>query len=519
MSYSIEDIAFENLYSSNDTVNVSDEELLEKVLYTSYFPKEFPPIFTTKKFADVVKVAIKNNSLDASKKKEYTSYYITKNNNSQRRLSIPHPLPYANVCKLLYENWEYLNHKIGENWNGERVSMIIPRNYEYSDRLVPMEYNTKTKNDVIAKLELLQKGKYIVKSDVSKAFPSIYSHSITWAIKGKKQGKEEEKNDDWVNKLDKNVRHLSNNESIGIPISTDLSNVIFELILSCVDKVLIENKYRYIRYIDDFYCVCDTKENAENFIILLSQALKEYNLNINDEKSLILEAPQPIDEKWVIELRKEVFPEIINDKNYKLVIGYLDIAVNFFRENNNASILKFAIKGLQKISIDSLKAYISIEKYIHHITYLYPYILKDLDVFYEINKKYISEDSLSDIIENIIRDSNNLSKSDVLTWAFYIALKYHIELTNITISDVAKINDPVTLVIAHLYYDVFKKTEYCDLIISKAEKHNSWFLSYMLLDKDNLPEEETFLKHLKKKGVSFIDKDLLKKLRKNKLLL
>ena len=41
----------------------------------------------------------------------------------------------------------------------------------------------------------------------------------------------------------------------------------------------------------------------------------------------------------------------------------------------------------------------------------------------------------------------------------------------------------------------------------------------MLLDKDNLPEEETFLKHLKKKGVSFIDKDLLKKLRKNKLLL
>ncbi|MCM1295470.1 MAG: RNA-directed DNA polymerase [Muribaculaceae bacterium] len=253
MNYTVDDLGFCDFTEYNQVINIDKATFLRKALCNSYFPKELPPIFSTEKFGKLIENQIKANKLQGNKICEGTGYYITKNNNSQRLLSIPHPLAYSNVCRIIYENWEYVKYFIAKNWQNKSVSMIIPRNSSDLQRLVPMEYNTKTKDDILAKLEMLGTGKYIVKTDISMAFPSIYSHSITWEIKGKEIAQEQQKNKDWINDLDLAIRYMSNNESIGIPISPDISNIIFETIISYIDKELINQDFKYIRYIDDFF--------------------------------------------------------------------------------------------------------------------------------------------------------------------------------------------------------------------------------------------------------------------------
>ena len=509
MKYTIEDLTFDDLVLENQVINVDNDTFLHKALCTSYFPKELPPIFSTEKFGDMIEKQIKAEELKGPEENEGTGYYITKNNNSQRRLSIPHPLVYSNVCKIIYENWLYIRCFITKNWKCKRISMIRPRNSADSNRLVPIEYNTITKDDLLAKLEILGNGKYIVKTDISMAFPSIYSHSIAWAIKGKEIAQRERGEKDWINGLDTAIRYMSNNESIGIPISPDISNIIFELVISCVDKELINQGFNYVRYIDDFFCICETKERAESFILTLTKELNKFHLRINDKKTQIIETPYPIDDLWVRELRKIKMPESIDDDNYKEIIGFLDDAVTIFKRENNASVLKFAIKMIRKVPIKSKKSFCSIEKYIHHLICLYPYTIQDIDVFYETNIEYLLASSLNVLLETIISSENNEEKSDVITWTFYLALKYHIRLPKINVSS---INDAVSLIMAFTYYKLMKQDEICSNIIEMARSRTEWLLRYSLLNQEDLTGDG-FLCFLKNKDISFIDNKILKSIR------
>lgn len=491
---------------SNQVINVDKDTFLHKSLCTSYFPKELPPIFSTEKFGNIIEKQIKTNKLQGSKANEGTGYYITKNNNSQRRLSIPHPLAYSNVCKIIYENWKEIKCCMTKNWRCQKISMIRPRNSAASKRLVPMEYNTKTKDDLLAKLEILGNGKYIVKTDISMAFPSIYSHSVAWAIKGKEIAQKERNIEDWINRLDRAIRYMSNNESIGIPVSPDISNIIFDLVISCIDKKLINQGFKYVRYIDDFFCVCETKEEAEKFILILTKELNEFRLRINDKKTQMIETPHPMDDLWVRELRKIKMPKIIDDDSYKEIIGFLDDAVTIFKRENNASVLKFAIKVIRNISIKSKKSFCSIEQYLHHLICLYPYTIQDIDIFYETNVEYLYTSNLKILLKTIISAENNETKSDVLTWAFYIALKYKVRIPNI---DVQFINDAVSLIMAFTYYKLMGQNEICNNIVERAKGRTEWLLKYSLLNSEDLTEDE-FLRFLKNQNISFINKEKLK---------
>ncbi|MCM1295469.1 MAG: hypothetical protein NC311_07985 [Muribaculaceae bacterium] len=84
-------------------------------------------------------------------------------------------------------------------------------------------------------------------------------------------------------------------------------------------------------------------------------------MSINDKKTQILETPQPLDDVWVRELRKVKLPQNIDDNNYKDIIGFIDDTVEIFKRENNASVLKYAIKMIRGISIKSKKSFCSIE--------------------------------------------------------------------------------------------------------------------------------------------------------------
>lgn len=79
--------------------------------------------------------------------------------------------------------------------------------------------------------------KFLTKFDVASCFDSIYTHSIAWAIYGKKYSKENLKSilRSFPGKFDSLMQSINYNETNGIVIGPELSRIFAEIILQSID--------------------------------------------------------------------------------------------------------------------------------------------------------------------------------------------------------------------------------------------------------------------------------------------
>jgi len=243
-------------------------------------------------------------------------FKLTRNNNAPRLLNILHPIGYIHLCKEIIDDWDLIRGIIDDVPDYENISLIVPKSDNKSGRLTSMDsYDSEidrlislkacNKNEEERKIAIdKQLGKkYYVFADIASCFPTIYSHAIPWACVGHTEAKRTDKDDTlWYNKLDRKNRKTQRNETIGIAIGPDTSNIITELILSQIDKEL--SNYSYTRYIDDYKCYCSTKEEADQFLRDLAGLLEKYHLRLNSKKTKILQLLQPLEEIWVRRIRE-----------------------------------------------------------------------------------------------------------------------------------------------------------------------------------------------------------------------
>ncbi len=67
-----------------------------------------------------------------------------------------------------------------------------------------------------------------MKTDLSRFYQTIYTHSLPWAIHGKAQAKENKENGLYGNKLDSCVRNTQDQQTIGLPVGPDTSFILSE---------------------------------------------------------------------------------------------------------------------------------------------------------------------------------------------------------------------------------------------------------------------------------------------------
>ena len=231
-------------------------------------------------------------------------YRATRFNLVTRLFHIPHPAPYAYLCKCLSEHWDKLSH-ICENPNSREKPAKHDKGRrimgEWADleQISVMNYNKLS--DARHRLKISTGKFYRVTADISSFFPSIYTHSIPWAVVGRDKAKGDSDPQLWYNELDEAQRNVKRGETQGIPIGPATSHIISEFILSKVDGAL-RNAYQFVRYVDDYECYCETREEAEDFILKLEQELRKYLLNLNPKKVLIEELPLTYQDQWVIHL-------------------------------------------------------------------------------------------------------------------------------------------------------------------------------------------------------------------------
>lgn len=146
-------------------------------------------------------------------------------------------------------------------------------------------------------IELALEYEYVLHTDISDCYSSIYTHSVPWAIHTKPVAKlpANRNNNSLIgNLIDKHLRDMAFGQTNGIPQGSVLMDFVAEIVLGYADSELsiriqqanIQD-YHIIRYRDDYRIFSNNPQDAELITKILTEILIELGMRLNAQKTLV----------------------------------------------------------------------------------------------------------------------------------------------------------------------------------------------------------------------------------------
>ena len=487
---------------------ITPEQLYEGLLVHGMFTEKLPPIFSMESFWKFVK---ENGQTFNGGNHDYVYFEAMRNNGIPRAYGIPVPMAYERLCACLKDNWINIRNHFHNQTDNQiyKISRIHLRKIKNSQKLFEMNYN-KWWIDPDPTIDLLLGKKYVVKSDISTCFPSIYTHSIPWALIGKDNAKADRRKSQWFNKIDKLCCATKSGETHGLLIGPHSSNLISEIILTVVDKKISESGFSFVRNIDDYECFVETYERGQEFLTCLNSELREFDLPLNRKKTSILPLPNAIVEKWINRLTDAITLQIGGSIKRKQIKTFLDTVLLLMNEAEDAAVLKYAMKVLAGCKADfddaAREYYVKI---ILHLAAIFPYTIQSLDE-YVFEAFMVEKETIKDFVDKIFMDSVQLQNFEAIYYAIFFSLKYDFVIDGVDVDSAIKSNDCLYKLFVFLYFKRNNNSEALKLLKNNAidlKKRSTgnmdryWIFCYEALSEGQLNDE---WKLLKQEKVSFL---------------
>lgn len=276
-----------------------------------YFPAGLPPTFTTRDFGQHIRSVLKDwgasgtippdyrapAKLFSVKETEPENLSVPKGNRERRLLQIVHPISQAILNDLISRNWSTIH-----GWTSRNK-------YTYGDLDVSELTSRAIANPEFAlhrahKEAIVSVCNWITETDIARFYPSIYTHSISWAAYGKIEYKKDPKKykNSLADQLDVAVRKCNRSQTVGIPIGPDSSRVIAEIVSSYVDSKVAAatglTRHEADRLQDDWLIGSKTLEEAESRLAAVIRAYQELGLDINGRKTGITHVANATYARW-----------------------------------------------------------------------------------------------------------------------------------------------------------------------------------------------------------------------------
>ena len=272
--------------------------------HESYCNIDLPKYFSFSELLEKISNEYSGKSLgDFSDKKKMTNlddvnYLLYANKDgklSWRPLQIINPLVYVALVHEItkQENWAKLQarfEKFSKNEKIKCLSIPVQSENKQSDKAQQISnwWEQVEQQSILLSLEY----DYVFDTDVADCYGSIYTHSIAWAVEGKKIAKENRKNDLLGNFIDKSIQNAQNQQTNGIPQGSVLMDFIAEIILGYIDRILgtflkkqkITN-YQILRYRDDYRIFVFNHNDGENILKRLSEIMMPFGFKLNASKT------------------------------------------------------------------------------------------------------------------------------------------------------------------------------------------------------------------------------------------
>ena len=286
-----------------------------------YFPESYvvPPCFhvskrpTTPREYFPVTVNRGNRTTYRPSRTECIKVHFPKTELTDRTFGIIDPEIHNDIAYVISQNWSDIASAIFRtNSNVVSYSFPIPIDSKKPGRIgflragrMIYEFIGMIDDDIAS---ITYQYTHLVKTDIKNFYPSIYTHSIAWALHGKDfiRRSENIRNYNLIgNKLDKLFQNANDGCTNGVPIGPVVSDLIGEVVASGADEIftsLVKKANidcQAIRFKDDYRILVKSESDAKLVIKLLQSALKEYNLELSDDKTSITELPTGLFREWV----------------------------------------------------------------------------------------------------------------------------------------------------------------------------------------------------------------------------
>ena len=501
--------------------------LAKKIISYGYFSKEIPNEFTSEQLGilldliDISKSKLSKQLL--SKWSKPIEFSIPKIENFRRIISVPNPLHYILLSNMLESNWSELE----KHFNKSKVSLTTPIISNESNQSVKPKYDMQER--IYRRISNLGNNKYILQTDITRYYPSIYTHSIAWALHTKEIAKVNINDPLYFgNEIDKLVRNMQDGQTIGIPIGPATSLVVQEIIGTAIDDEFSREmgiKVNGYRYTDDMEYYFTSLEAAERGLSQLNKIVKRYQLELNNLKTKIIKSPDRLEAEWVyyfrtFKFRKSDKRKINITMQKKDLISYFSKAFEFVKNNNEKGILTYALKTVRKTVIvkenwDVFESLVLNTALIDSLT---------IPTAFEIIEGYkyrdypINIDKISKFINVLIQDNIDLKNDFEVTWALSIANRLRIKICeevsqrllqcdNAIINTLTMILNDNSLLSGNLNFDYYRS------FFTKEDLYNSnWLFTYECCNQGWLNQSknqvyiknDNFYKQLLDNKISFI---------------
>jgi hypothetical protein len=278
----------------------------------SYINFSLPPYFMFEKLLNALSIKIENNALSSfydnngiRPEKLYDVNYTLINNKdgkyAWRPLQLTHPALYVSLVHKMTEQeyWEFIVSKFNDYGKHTQIQCFsIPIETEEDDGISGKAAMVEQWVEKIEKesISLSMKYEYMIITDISNCYESIYTHSIAWSLHTKEDAKKDKGKKKVLigNIIDSHLRDMSYGQTNGIPQGSVLMDFIAEIVLGYAAHLLKEkikkqgvDDYQILRYRDDYRIFANNQRDAEMILKLLSEVLMDLGLKLNSQKTLL----------------------------------------------------------------------------------------------------------------------------------------------------------------------------------------------------------------------------------------
>jgi len=500
---------------------------LHDLLAKGYFPWELPPPFTTQQFADCVTSSVPRSFHTSPKPGKFAVHNLARAGTLRRTLGIPNPIHQFRVARAIADNWP----DIEACFDKATISLSRPVIDSSGKRAV--ERREPFRELPIYRAKFRASPRYLLQTDISRFYSSIYTHSIPWAIHGKPKAKADHSDKLFGNKIDTLVRNGQDRQTVGIPIGPDTSLIIAELILCAVDqaipKKLITNAFRYV---DDYELAFHSQGEAENALGELQERLSEFELSLNPGKTGIIALPRPLEAPWAEELRAMPIRLSKAGSQATDLIRYFDRVFDYVHKFPNEHVVHYALQRVHSLDLkkdnwhlfeDLLIQAIMIQP--GAIRFAIPILGEHQQFGYQVHKQKLTK-MIHGMIDLHVRQGHD---SEV-AWSLWAAILFNIKINKTAAKKLGEMDDCVVALLAldaqsRRLIDAsigFSKWRGCMTIDHLYERQ--WLLTYEANVKGWLPSvggvdhvaSDGNFNYLKTNRVTFYDTNVVAELREKK---
>lgn len=270
----------------------------------SYCTIDLPPYFTFEALLWKISGFLNSHKLSdlINRPGEHSevNYKILSNKDGRydwRPLELCHPLLYVELVNRITENgnWDTILEAFEKFQSNRKIKCLsmpvqsLVGTKDKAEQILHWWSSVEQKS-----IELGLEYEFVIHTDITDCYGSIYTHSIAWALHGKDTAKENRNDKSLIgNAIDSCIQDMQHRQTNGIPQGSVLMDFIAEMVLGSADVLLTRKlesqkitKYTILRYRDDYRIFVKDSRSGEAILKCLTEVLFDLGLKLNSSKTL-----------------------------------------------------------------------------------------------------------------------------------------------------------------------------------------------------------------------------------------